>query len=78
MENCAMVILPSIASLCGNLLSDTRQNTYVRSIAGSLLFQYSNQDVKHTSIRVAEIAKNVLLNSTDEEITQLAIAITRV
>ena len=60
MENEAMVITSSTASLCGRLLSDARQIPNIRSIAGSLLSQYANQDVKSTSIRVAGIAQFVL------------------
>lgn len=72
MENEAMVITSSTASLCGRLLSDARQIPNIRSIAGSLLSQYANQDVKSTSIRVAGIAQSVLRHSSNLAITQLA------
>lgn len=66
-----MVITRSIASLCGRLLSDARQIPEIRSIAGSLLSQYGDQDAKHTSIRVAEIAKS-LMHSSNIAVRQLA------
>lgn len=72
MGNKAMVITSSTASLCGRLLSDARQVSDVRSIAGSLLSQYANQDVKSTSIRVAGIAKSALRHSSNVAVTQLA------
>ena len=72
MENEAMVITSSTASLCGRLLSDARQIPNIRSIAGSLLSQYANQDVKSTSIRVAGIAQFVLRHNYNLTVTQLA------
>lgn len=67
-----MVIDSSTASLCGRLLSDARQNSEIRSIAGSLLSQYANQDVKSTSLRVAGIAQSILRYNSNLVITQLA------
>lgn len=72
MENEAMVITSSTASLCGRFLSDARQIPNIRSIAGSLLSQYANQDVKSTSIRVAGIAQFVLRHNSNLTVTQLA------
>lgn len=72
MENEAMVITSSTASLCGRLLSDARQIPNIRSIAGSLLSQYANQDVKSTSVRVVGIAQSVLRHNSNLAVTQLA------
>lgn len=71
-----MVITVSMASLCGRLLSDARQVSKIRSIAGSLLSQYGDQDAKHTSVRVAEIAKSLMHNSNlaIRQLAMLAIA----
>ena len=59
-----MVITYRIASLYGRLLGDARQMSEVRSIVGSLLSQYADQDAKHTSLRVAGIAQNYLLHNS--------------
>lgn len=70
MENEAMVITSSTASLCGRLLSDARQIPNIRSIAG--MSQYANQDVKSTSVRVVGIAQSVLRHNSNLAVTQLA------
>lgn len=73
MEDKAMVITRCTASLCGRLLSDARQSSEIRSIAGSLLSQYGDQDAKHTSIRVTEIARQILRHNSNIVFKKLAI-----
>ena len=68
-----MLISFETASLCGRLLSDARQEHEIRSIAGSLLSQYGDQDAKHTSIRVTEIAQQVLRHNSNIVLKKLAI-----